>query len=69
MEIKGFKNVTDFNVLPNFKHNNLALVLKMIKIANDGYDSVYEKYAAYLRLSKVNETNLEFMESFAAGSN
>ena len=64
-----FKNVTDFNVLPNFKHNNSAPILKMIKMANDGNDSVYEKSAAYSRLSKVNETNSEFMESFASGSN
>jgi hypothetical protein len=38
-------------------------------MANDGNDSVYEKSAAYSRLSKVNEANSEFMESFAADSN
>ena len=32
--ILPFMNVTDFNVLPNFKHNDLSLVLKMIKMAN-----------------------------------
>lgn len=53
-----YKNVTEFDVLPNFKHNASAPILKMIKMANDHNDSIYDKSAKYSRQGgKLNEAN------------
>lgn len=64
-----FKNVTEFDVAPNFKHNNSAPILKMIRMAHACNDSVYDISAKYSRKSNVNEVNSEFMDSFVAASN